>query len=527
MAGTTQIIRRIKQNLNLPYVDQVGHLAADFAADNLQAYELYINGLEYLSIYDYENASELLQSAIDEAPQFGIAKYRLAQILEATGRNTEAYQLLNSIDVDTLSEREKLYVAGDKQEFAENRNTARAIVVFQELVSKFPFDSEAQQKLAEAYWLDYQNEASVEQLEQLVELHPKEAVSWMALGERQIDVGDNAGARVSLAKYISMRPDDPYAHTLLGELASRERQISEARAHYRQALTIRPGMGLPLLGIARLAYFEDQYDEALSLWNEMIGDTDITADYRIDAAFDYAHALRALGMPQEAFDAFSTVEAEIQGEGFREALALTVKAEVLFDLGQPVRAKELLNDAIDKSPASRQPIRQYFYLAQIALQENSVIDFSEIIETMLALPIKPNSLSDNDRTAATHYLTALSLIPENPDLAVSTFERALGTPDHFAYRLYELGLAEALAAAGQFAIALDVLDGIGDLDSAAPRLDLEYDQRLKQVLRAEILSANGRSQESRDIANQFIAAWPNAALEHPVMQRVEQLLSQD
>lgn len=527
IAGTAQLVRRLKQALNLPYVSQVGHLAADFAAENLQAYELYVSGLDYLTAYDYENATKLLQAAVEEAPNFGIAKYRLAQILEATGRNRDAVQMLDTIDLGSLSERESLYVQGAKHKFTGNRDAAAAINVFSQAVSKFPFDSEAHQNLAEAYWLDYQNEASIAQLEQLVELHPQEAVSWMALGERQIDVGDIEGARTSLAKYVSMQPVDPYPYALLGELASRERRFSESEAQYQQALEIRPNMGMPRLGLARLAYFEGRIEDAKTLWEDMIGNNEIAADYRIDAGFDYAYVLRAKGKPQEAYDTLMLMEAEIQNEGFREALALTVMAEMLIDLGDLDRAQQLLISAADNNPAAQYPTRANFYLAQIALLKKDSSAFDETLEALWALEIEPGSVNDHDRNAAAHYLTGIGLISENPALAASTIERALATPDHYAYRIYELGLAEAYANAGDTTKALSVLHGIDNLDANEPRFDLEYDRQLKLILEAEILANEGRTAEAHEIAAAFVEAWPGVSSQHPAIRRLDMLLGQN
>lgn len=524
IANTSQLVSRLKRSLNLPYVEQIGYLAADFAAENLQAYELYVSGLEYHVLYDYENASNLLQAAIDAAPNFGIAKYRLSMILEATGQNREAYQLLNAINSETLSEREKLYVAGDKFAFAEFRNTTKAIAVFTELVSKFPFDSEARQKLAEAYLLDYKYEASIKQLEQLVKLHPQEAASWMALGETQIDIGETDGARISLAKYVSMRPEDPYAHALLGELASQERRYAEARAHYHQALSLRPNMGIPVLGLARLAYFEGQFENAMAQWKGTGENPDVAADYRIDAAIEYAYALRAFGRPQEAFNVISQIEGEIESEGFRRALALTFQAETLIDLGQLTRARELLNSAVEKTHSSRQPTRPYFYLAILALQEKDHAQFANILEEMRALPIGPDSVTDNDRNAAIHYLTGISLIPDDPILAASTIEIALNTPDHYPYRIYKVGLAEAKFSSGDLDGALAVLAEVGEINPGTHRFDLEYDRRQKHVLEAEILAANGQKDEAQLHADRFIAAWPNASSDHPVMQRIQKVI---
>lgn len=526
IAKTSQLVARLKRSLNLPYVDQVGHLAADFAAENLQAYELFVSGLEYLAVYDYENANNLLRDAIDEAPDFGMAKYRLAQILEATGSNRDAFQMLDTINLSALSERERLYVEGAKYAFTENRDPKAAIDIFREAVAKFRFDSESHQYLAESYWFDFQNEASLRQLELLVDLHPQESVSWMALGERQIDVGDIAGARISLAKYVSMRPEDPYPHALLGELASQERNFSEARIHYQRALAVRPNMANALIGLARLAYYEGQYEEAMSQWQYMITSLEVAPDDRIDAAFDYAYVLRSMGQPQESFDVLSRLETEIRREGFRESLALTVKAEALIDLGQYEQAQTLLADAVEKTPSSRQPIRPYFFLAQVASKENDREGFEDIVETMLALPIEAGSVIDNDRTVAANYLTGISLIADDPILASNAIEQALNTPDYYPYRIYELGLAEARLAAGDYTAALAVLEGISGIEPARPRFDLEYDRHLKSALQAEALAADGRTDEAKEVADQFFAAWPNVSAEHPAIKRLNQLLLQ-
>ncbi|MGI9307606.1 MAG: tetratricopeptide repeat protein, partial [Gammaproteobacteria bacterium] len=520
IAETDQLVRRLKQTLNLPYVSQVGHLAADFAAENLQAYELYISGLDYLAQFDYENAKSLMQAAINEAPQFGIARYRLSQILEATGRNREAFQILNTIQTDSLTEREQLYVNGARHLYSENRDTAAAITVFLEAVSRFPFDSEAHQNLAEAYWFDFENEASINQLEELIALHPQEAVSWMALGERQLEIGDVNGARTSLAKYVSMRPDDPYPHALLGELASHERRYAEARTHYQQALVFRPNMGIPEIGLARLAYYEGKIENAMLRWRTIVEGTDVAADYRIDAAFDHTFILRALGRPQDALEILALIDEDIRREGFREALTLTVKAELLVDLGELRQARDFLSDAIDKTPASRQPTRPYFHLALIGLQEADHAGFSDVVEVIRALPAEPGSVIDSDRIAAIHYLMGVSLLGADPTAAASEFEQAIDTPNHFPYRLYELGLAEAKLTSGDFAAAMSVLERISEVNPADPRFDLEYDRRLKLVLEAEALAAAGRTSEARDLAARLSAIWPDAATQPPAMRRL-------
>ena len=524
IAGVARITRRIRQTLNLPYRDQVGHLAADFAADNLQAYELYVSGLELLSVYDYENAERLLADALEAAPDFGIARFRLAQILEATGRNAEAADMLARVDVSKMSEREALYVSAARHKFAQNRDTETAIRLYRELIDKYPYDSEAHQSLAEAYWLDYQDDASVQQLKELVAIHPGEAVSWMALGERQVDVGDVEGARVSLARYVTMRPEDPYPYALLAALAMRERRLEDARAEYERALAIRPSMGMAELGLARIDYLEGDAAGALARWRSIIADTDSEADYRIDAAFDLAHTLMSRGRFADAEAALEAVGAEIRAEGFREALAFTVRAFTHMERNQPDTARSLLREGVERTPASGQPTRQHLFLGLLAVRQGDMAALDEAIASLNALAIEPDSPASADRSAALDYLAGLRVASTDPAAAIAPLRRAVESGG-YQYRLYALALARATADAGDADGALSVLDAMPDIDPGEPRLDLEYDRQLARLLRAQLLVDLTRPREARELLTSFMADWRGAEDPHPAVRQAQALLA--
>ena len=61
---------QVKQSLNVPRAEQVDIFAADFATQNLSAYESYIAGLGFFLNYQYQQAEQAFNAALQLAPDF-------------------------------------------------------------------------------------------------------------------------------------------------------------------------------------------------------------------------------------------------------------------------------------------------------------------------------------------------------------------------------------------------------------------------------------------------------------------------
>lgn len=469
------LTRRLFQRLSLPSQKQVGQYSADFASSNASAYELFVGGLQYFDQFDYVRALESFRAALELAPDFAMARYRLAQTLESIGENRKAFETLTEIDIERLDDREKLYVEGALAKFNEKRDIEVAINVFKRLVDEYPFDSEAHQNLAESYWYAYKEPQAIEQLKQLVELHPRESSSWMALAELQADIGDSEGAEYSLARYSELRPEDAYPYVLAGQLALADAEFDEARRNYEQALEIRPDMGVAEWGLARVEYFSGAKQQAFTRWNNIRANKRIEADYRIDAAFDEAASLQGVGRFSEAITVIRALDEEIANEGFREALALTVMAVSFMEMAEYQKAHSLLNEAIDKTPASGFPTRQLFFLGMLARRSGDNELFDDALDRLQALALPSGERSDRTRNGAVSFLLGLKTSDVDIEQAVTHF-RAAVTADGFHYRLYEVWLADALQRAGHAEEAGKVLASIGTVNLLDPRLDLELDR---------------------------------------------------
>ena len=412
-----------------------------------------------------------------------MAQYRLAQTMEATGSNLKAYELLAAIDTSVLDERERLYVEGARAKYVHKRDIATALETFQELVKRYPFDSEAHQNLAESYWLAREDQRAIDQLKLLVDLHPREASSWMALAEQQIEVGERGDASESLARYSALRPEDAYADALAGNLAFGRGDFAAAREHFNAALEKRSGMGIAELGLARVAYFEGNTEEAFQRWSAMRSGDSIEADYRIDAAFDAAGALQGLGRFAEATEVVQSVSAEIENEGFREALALTVIAVSAMERGDYQAARARLEEAIGKTPASGKPTRQLFFLGMVGHAAGDEELFDDAIARMQALELTEGGWSDGTRDAAIAFLHGIARLDDAPGDALGHLREA-SEIEGFHYRLYGAWLADALERTGEKEQAAALLESIAAPDLTNPRLDLEIDRaRVVAMLR--------------------------------------------
>ena len=74
------IATQIRRGLGVPTEEQIEVYVADFAIDNLQAYELYVQGMRYLASWQVAEAEQALRQALEISPDFGVAHYRLGLI---------------------------------------------------------------------------------------------------------------------------------------------------------------------------------------------------------------------------------------------------------------------------------------------------------------------------------------------------------------------------------------------------------------------------------------------------------------
>ena len=515
---------RIKQALRIPHRENVGLFEADFAIENVQAYEAYIAGLAYFIDFDYQAAEGAFTTALAIAPGYHIARYRLAQVYEATGRSNIAHATLNEIPGDAnLSERLRLYIEGAKAYFTVERDPKKAIAIYKSLVELYPYEMEAGTLLAEAYWLDFQDAAAVDEFRRLSRIHAQDPTSWRALGERLLDIGEFDEAKEALIKYASMEPDDAYAFALLGNLALLQDDLSDSIRNHEHALELRPGFAVATIGLARSRYLQGDMGTAQTLWQSVVDDNDIAAGFRIDAAFDLAGVLRGRGLYAESVEPIMDMMTLIEEEGLRMAMARSQLGSTQLELGKFERAQTLIDESVRLAPAV--PTRSLFAQGMLELKLER---FDRVDAIVLQIRSLARQADDTDRTEdkAASYLTGLSALERGDLEAAATHLQAAVDLEGYQYAIYKLGLARLYHESGDLARASQLAaQASNERDAGDLRLDLELDRARAHLLHAEILAESGADDAARAQAKQFIVWWQSAAPDLPEIVRAHVLLA--
>ncbi len=197
--------------------------------------------------------------------------------------------------------------------------------------------------------------------------------------------GDLAAARVSAHHILKLSSDSPEGHTLLGAIAAAEGEAEEALELFRQAMALDPDYLDAILYAAETAIYPlGDHDAALELCAEA-EELVLEPDEELDVVLLRAEALCGAGRLDEAR---GLVAARFPtGEAWGEPGHRLRAARILLDLGQPERARELLEQAA--AEAERSPDVHYFLalaLEQTGEEERALEAFLTVLELEATLP---------------------------------------------------------------------------------------------------------------------------------------------
>lgn len=483
--SSTRIAVNIKQAMKIPREKELQSLSADFVTKNITAYEAYIDGLQHYNRFEYEEAEKAMQTALSLAPEFHIARYRLADILNTTSRRTNAQAVFAEIPDDAgLNPREQLYIEAFRHVLGGASD--KAITVYDEILAEYPYEIEAQQLLARAYFDTYQEQKAIDVLKQLKLQEPENPHVLGALGYQLTSIGklDEAGA--VLKEYVELYPDVPNAWELAGSLHLRQADIAAAQTDFTKALTLDPEFTSAKIGLANAQALEWNLDSAAQGFVEIRNDETLPPRHRIDAAFNLAYVLRAAHKPAEIEGALTPVLKLIRNEGVRIGLYWYVLATGAFDMGETARANEYLASGIRDNPPGGVPTRFLHLRGVIDANTGAAVEDETTELAKYKLP------DDNpDRTedkAILHLIGLAALNTGDVQHAKASLSQAV-SKFGYEYGIYQVELAQALFQAGDRREAVKQIEearaNTNSLLSGELRLDLLWDRRRAALIAAE------------------------------------------
>ncbi len=435
----------VKQGLGVPGTEKVDVFSADYATRNIAAYEAFVVGMQHFLAFDYVSAKQMFDMAVERAPEFAMARYRLAHTEAALGGTDVALEQIRLAKDQSarLTSREQKYIEAGESYFAydypEAENRYRA------LLEAWPYETEARTLLVYTLWSVSKYEDALVQAEALVAQDPGDEVGWSAVAEMNLRLARFDVAEQAVQNFLELAPRNPNAHYLFGETKLLRGQLDEAAPEYEKALELDPAFGDAGLKLAHIDVLEDRVPAAIRRLEGMATATAMPAGHRIAAATDAAHLLRAEGRCPEADQLLASLAPELEAERITVAYALWIRAHCRLAAGDLAGAMTLAQEAIEKSPG--RPTR---YILLRGLVETAAGDLAAAGRTVAELRALKPPLAPDDRSdqAAADYLAGVRALADRDAAGAVTLLRTAIAAGGTRFELYEVALAEALAAAG-------------------------------------------------------------------------------
>lgn len=519
--AASPIATQVKQGLNVPREEQVDIFAADFATDNLSAYESYIAGLEYFLNYDYKRAEQAFNAALELAPDFAVARYRLAYIQAVAGRTELAIaNMEEALKVEFLADRERRYIEAATALF--KRDYGRAGELFEALLKEYPFEVEAREMLAKSYWGQYRHEDAVREIERLAAEETQDKVIWSTLGSYLLTMGEFERAQPALERFSQLAPDDANSHTLLGDSKRYQGDFAGARAEYARALALNADMREVAYSLATIDYMEGHTREATDDFQAIVDNEQLIIRERLDALFPLASLRAARGNFAAATALLDRFSDELKEEQIRLAMAISMKALFQLEQGHEAAAQELAQSAVQLSPGV--PTRYLFARGLVELQTGRFAEVARTAGEIIGHALPADNPDRTEEKAAAYLQGMAHLAKAELDVAEEKLARAQSL-EGYPYRIYELGLARLMLQQGRTVEALGLAIEAVRPDPADPRIDLEPDRVRSLLLQAEIHRAAGDPAQAKAAALAFLDRFDQVESSHPAARLAMEIVA--
>jgi len=508
MKASDEITVTAKEALGLPPTEKVDVFAADFLSRNPKSYQLYIAGLRALDAYHYAEAERSFAEALEKAPDYTMARYRLAHAQAAAGKTGDALVQIRkaAAEIPRLPEREAMYVGAAEVYF--DRRYDEALTRYATLLKRYPYELEARRFRASIFLETRRYDQAIEEASVIVRLAPENHTVWAVLGAAYLAKKDFEHAAGVVRKYAELEPNSPNAHEMLAAFYRSQSELDMAAEEYAKAFALDPGFRSSAISLAVVDALRGRRDEAARRLKALTSDSSAVLTSRLDAAFELSYVLRAQGRFRDAAKVLASVQNLLREEKIREAMALSVRGTSLMELGDYREAERLIRLAIERSP--KVPTRYLFAKGVLEIRTNR---FDEARKTASLVSEKALPPADPDRTEekAAAYLRGLALLAENrPAEAATALSPALSLAG-YDYAIYRLAQARAYLQSGDLPAAFAAArQATSPLDPVEPRLDLELDRIRGLLLLAEIQSQMEKPAEAAHLARQFLAIWTDA-----------------
>ncbi len=244
--------------------------APDAPTSSMEAYNSFLKGKEAYEKFYYEQARQLLESAVVLDPNFAEAYLYLARTQESLsnqGARIEAYEKAKVLS-GKAAEKERLYIE-EAYAGAVERDPEKRLHILEDIVQKYPQEKEAHLELGSFYKARNKPELAIAEIDKALSLDPNYGFALNVIAFVYADLGNYNKAIDYLRRYAESSPGDANPIDSLAELYFHMGNLDEAIAKYKEVLR-KPDFVIAFGSLAYVYAFKEDYTNAVSCMDEFI-----------------------------------------------------------------------------------------------------------------------------------------------------------------------------------------------------------------------------------------------------------------
>jgi len=384
------LTKEVKTDLGLlSEPEEIDAPVKEITTNSVEAYQLYLEGIDYLNNGNYGEAVESFQGAAEIDSTFTKALYKLAMAQWWFNSRLDAKETLKKIllNKEGMAEGELLLAEG--LEAILYIDLSKAIDIYQRLLKIYPDEKEIHYGLGEAYFHFGRGERlkALDAFEEALNLDPEFSLAYHHIFDiYYMKKMDNKAIRVA-NRLINSNPDKASGYRFLAAVYGQKGELDKSIKNYEKAAKLNKG-NYESIVLQGWAYrIGGKYEEALNEYSELFKpDVPTVWIYRGKFASSFVYAEQ--GQYKKAIQL--THEARKMGRRIGEGQVITIMgrlARYYSSIGDTVRAFSLLDSALATNPNIDQERYIYAYKGQLYARSGNKEELMKLIEP-LDMPTK-------------------------------------------------------------------------------------------------------------------------------------------
>jgi putative PEP-CTERM system TPR-repeat lipoprotein len=443
--------------------------------------EYFDSGNQYYAQQKYKEAVVEYRNAIQQDPKFGEARYKLAETYSKLNDIQNAYReyiraadLLPNDNEAQLKAATFLLIAGQSED-AKSRAD--------KVLARDPKNVQAQVVRANALAGLKDLDGAIREINEAIELDPKQASTYANLGALELARGRQEDAETAFKKAVATDPKNVNAQLALGNFYWAAARPQDAEASFKHAAELEPTNLLANRALATFYLASNRVPEA-EKYLKAVADTSKDGASRMALADYYAGSNRK----PEAMPILQALAGEQQY--FAEAKARI--AAIQYSDGKKEEAHKTIDEVLTKQPTNAKAL---LVKARFLVADNKIDE--------ALVKVKAAATADPQSAIAQYMLGSIYASRNDVDEAVKAFREVLKINPRAVPAQLQLSRLELLRGGAASSVQL-----------AEDALKSQPENPVARLMLVKSLAANGDLTRAESEINALLAKYPKSAPVH-------------